>query len=81
MNKFVYIVFEGEFPIAVTETETEAKSLLGEYKNALGEKCGSTFIEKVALGGFIGEIYNNLIYKQKQFLTYTLKQGIIFIVG
>ena len=44
MTKFVYIAFEGEVPISVAETETEAKSLLG---------------------GFIGEIYNNLIYNQK----------------
>ena len=65
MTKFVYIAFEGEFPISVAETETEAKSLLGEYKTSLGEKCGSTSIQKVALGGFIGEIYNNLIHKQK----------------
>jgi hypothetical protein len=63
MTKFVYIAFEGEFPISVAETE--AKSLLGEYKTSLGEKCGSTSIQKVALGGFIGEIYNNLIHKQK----------------
>ena len=65
MTKFVHIAFEGEFPISVAETESEAKSLLGEYKTALGEKCGSTSIQKVALGGFIGEIYNNLIYNQK----------------
>ena len=65
MTKFVYIAFEGEFPIAVAETETEAKSLLGEYKTAVGGKSGSFFVEKVALGGYIGGIYNNLIYNQK----------------
>jgi hypothetical protein len=66
MTKFVYIAFDGECPIAVTETETEARSLLGEYKTAVGDNgSGSFFVEKVALGGFIGEIYNNLIYNQK----------------
>jgi hypothetical protein len=62
--KKVFLVFDGEATIAVTDNRADADMMASEYEFAVGAADSNVFVYETTFGSYIGEVYNNVIFKQ-----------------
>lgn len=67
MNMKIYLVCDGEVPVAVAESLESAKKFASDYESSVSasDRVSTTMnYYPTAVGSWVGEVYNNLIFKQ-----------------